>query len=139
MEAFQPYGHTIVSLAALVLLWSVMNPLSALVKEKAGTPSGAAPEPDYSTAAYRWYRAYSNLTETAPFFAIAVVSCIFAGASAFLVNLLASLFLISRIAVAYVHIRGIGKPNGGLRTMIFVIGWAIIIILSLMAMFAVLF
>ena len=137
MEIFSPYGHAIVALALMVLVWAVMNPLGALKKQQAGTTAGGIPETDYASPAYRWHRAYSNLTETMPFFATAVFTAILAGASPFWVNLHASVFFVSRIAVAYVHIKGIGKPGGGLRSQLFVVGWAICIILAIMAIWAV--
>ena len=83
MDQFAQYGLAIVSLGGVVLLWAVLNPLSAVAKDKAGAPSGGAPEADYGLPAYRWYRAYGNLTETAPFFFAAVAAAILAGANPF--------------------------------------------------------
>lgn len=138
METFASYGHAIASLAGMVLLWAVMNPLSAIMKEKAGAvPGGPPPSSDYGNAAYRWYRAYANLTETMPFFVAAVTAAMLAGASPYWVNLLAALFLLSRIAVAVIHVRGIGKPSGGARSIVFVIGWALNIALAVFALVAV--
>jgi len=64
------------------------------------------------------------------------VAAILAGASPFWVNLLATVFLLSRLVVAFIHIRGIGAENMGPRTMIFVVGWAACLILGLMAIVA---
>ncbi len=137
MEAFDAYGHAIVALALMVIVWGAMNPLSAINKEKAGAaPGGSVPE-DYTDPAYRWQRAYANLTEVMPFFVAAVVAAMLAGASAVWVNWLASLFLLSRIAVAVAHVRGIGKPSGGLRSILFTVGWAISLALAVLAMVAV--
>ena len=134
MEPFSDYAHAIVSLAGLVLLWAVLNPLSAILKEKAGAaPGGAPPESDYASRPYRAFRAYSNLTETLPAFAAALTAAILAGANPFWVNLLASIFFVSRIVVAYVHIQGIGKASGGLRSLIFALGWATCIGLAVVA------
>lgn len=137
MDAFAEYGHAIASLAGLVVLWGVMNPLSAIKKGRAGAVSGGAPpSSSYSDPAYRWYRAYANLTESVPFFAMALVAAILAGSSPVWVNLLASVFLLIRIAMAVIHVQGIGKPSGGLRSIVFTMGWAISIILAVLAIIA---
>ncbi|MGR3712102.1 MAG: MAPEG family protein [Shimia sp.] len=137
MEQFAEYGHAIASLAGMVLLWAVLNPLSSIIKEKAGAIPGGAPEADYAQPAYRWYRAYGNLVETAPFYTLAVGGAILAGASPFWVNLLASLVFVSRIAMAYVHCKGIGKASGGLRSYLFIFGWACLIALAILTIVAV--
>lgn len=137
MEPVQQYGHAFVSLAGIVLLWVVMNPLSAVKKAGKGVPSGGAPVADYADPAYRWYRAYMNLTEILAPFAVAVLAAILTGANPFWVNVLASLFLLSRIAVAVVHVRGIGKADGGTRSILFAIGWAICGALAIMTVVAV--
>lgn len=137
MDQFAQYGHALASIAGLVLLWAVLNPLSSLKKQAEGTESGAEPRPEYSNPAYRWHRAYLNLTEVFGVFCGVVVTAILAGASPFWVNLLASAYLVSRVLVAFVHVRGYGKPTGGLRTMIFVFGWALCIALAVLALVAV--
>ena len=137
MEHFAEYGHAVVSLAGLGLLWAVLGPLSAVMKERSGAAPGGDVAPDYANPAYRWSRAYANLTETAPAFVAVVVAAMAAGASPFWTNLLAALFLLSRIVVAFVHIRGLGKPAHGLRSILFTIGWASVTILAVFAIIAV--
>ena len=138
MEGFEAYGYTIASLAFMALFAAVMSPLSAIMKEKAGAaPGGTVPE-DYSNSAYRWHRAFANLTETLPVFAASAVAAILAGASPFWINLFAVLFVVSRILVAVVHIRGVGKPSGGARSILFTVGWAMTILMAIFAIVAVL-
>lgn len=137
MEQFSAYGHAIVAVAATALIGLVLNPLSAIKKSAKGVTSGSLPEPDYADPTYRWARAYLNLTEMMGLFVGATVAAMLAGASPFWVNLLASLFLLSRLVVAVVHVRGLGKPDTGLRTAIFTVGWAAAIGLSLLAIAAV--
>ena len=138
MDGFETYGHALVSVAGTVMLWVGMGPVSATMKEKAGAaPGGTVPE-DYSNPAFRWHRAYANLTESLPAFAAAVMVAVLAGASPFWVNLLASLFLVSRIAMAYVHVQAIGKPAGGLRSILFGVGWAATAIIAVFGILAVL-
>jgi uncharacterized MAPEG superfamily protein len=137
MDQFAEYGHALASIAGMVILWAVINPLSTLKKEAQGVVAGGELEADYANPAYRWHRAYQNLTEVFGVFCGIVIVAILAGANPFWVNLLASVFLLSRIAVVFVHVRGIGKPNGGLRSMIFVFGWALCIALAVFALIAV--
>lgn len=137
MEQFAAYGHAIASLALFALIGLILNPLSAAKKAKDGVPSGALPEPDYSDPSYRWSRAYLNATEVCGLFTAVTVAAILAGASPFWVNLLASLFVVSRIIVAIVHIRGIGQANNGPRTMIFAFGFFCCVLLGLLAIGAI--
>ena len=136
MDVFAAYGHAIVALAGTALVGMVLNPVSAAKKSAKGVVSGAMPEPDYADPVYRWARTYQNLSEMMGFFVGATLAAILAGASPFWVNLLAALFFLTRLVVAVVHIQGWGRPNSGLRTMIFAIGWLACILLSLLAIVA---
>ena len=100
--------------------------------------SGGAPKEDYANIGYRAHRAYMNLTEILPAFAAVAIAAMMVGASPFWVNLLAAVFFVSRVVMAVVHIGGYGKADGGLRSMIFTIGWACCIGLSIMVIWAVL-
>ena len=137
MEPFAAYGHAIVSMALFAMMGLVLSPISAARKASEGVESGALPEPDYANPTYRLSRAYMNAMELCGMFTAVTVAAILAGASPFWVNLLASVFFLSRVAVAIVHIRGIGKPNLGLRTMIFTVGVACCMALGLLAIGAV--
>ena len=66
-------------------------------------------------------------------FGVAAVAAMLVGASPFWVNWLASIFLLARLLMAFVHIRGIGPMNNGPRTILYVIGWACTVILAIMA------
>ena len=136
MEQFAAYGHAIVAVAGTVIFGLILSPLSALRKQKIGLAPGCQPEADYSSAVYRWHRAYCNLAETMGYFVAAVAAAILAGASPFWVNLFASIFFISRLVVAFVHIKGIGKPHSGVRSFIYVAGWLMCLILAIMAIAA---
>lgn len=131
MEAFAEYGHALVAIALTALLWAILNPVSAIKKQDQVAPGGV-PEQDYGSSAYRWYRAYMNLTESFGPFAGVTIVAILTGASPFWVNLFASLFFVGRILMLVVHIRGVGRPNAGLRTMMFVLGWGSTIVLALL-------
>ncbi|GLQ34777.1 hypothetical protein GCM10007939_10600 [Amylibacter marinus] len=134
MEHFAQYNHAIFALGAFVLIVMILNPLSANIKTNEGVESGAMPPADYSSKSYRWSRAYMNAMEVSGPFVGATVAAILAGGSPLWVNLLASVFLVSRLIMAYVHIKGIGHKNMGPRTMIFALGMFCICGLALIAM-----
>ncbi len=134
MEAFSEYGHAIASLVIFTLIVLVFSPFTALAKQAKGLAPGATPEQDYSDSAYRMNRAYLNCVETLPAFVVVTMAAILAGASPFWVNLLASLALLARMALLFIHVKGIGNPNMGPRTFAYVGGWACMILLGLIAL-----
>ncbi len=133
MEQFAEYGHAIVAVALTAVLGLVLGPLSALRKLRIGLEPGAQPAADYSSSTYRWTRSYLNLSEVMGFYVAVVVAAILAGANPVWVNWLASLFFMSRLILAVIHIGGFGKPNFSLRTFTFVAGWAMCVLLAVMA------
>lgn len=136
MEAYAEYSHAVASLVIFALIVLFLAPFSALAKQSKGLAPGATPDQDYSDKAYRLNRAYLNGTETLPAFLTVTVAAILLGASPFWVNWLASLALVARVAMLLVHIRGIGKPFSGIRTILYVAGWACMILLGAMALVA---
>ena len=137
MEQFAQYGHAIVALAATALFGLILSPLSAMRKQALGMTPGSQPEADYSDPCYRWDRAYQNLSESIGFFVAVVLAAILAGANPFWVNMLASLFFIARVLLAFVHIKGIGKPDMSVRSFTYIAGWAMCLALAIMAIAAV--
>ncbi len=137
MEQFAAYGHAIVAMAGMAIFGLFLSPLSAMRKSKLGLAPGAEPTADYTSEVYRWHRAYGNLAETMGFFVACTMAAILAGANPFWVNLLASIFFISRVVLAVVHIGGIGKPDMSARSFIYVAGWLACVLLALMAIFSV--
>ncbi|QFS82177.1 MAPEG family protein [Roseivivax sp. THAF40] len=133
MEQFAAYGHAIVALALTTLFGLLVGPLTAVAKMTSGMQAGATPDQSYDDRLYRFNRAYLNLVETMGFFVASVLAAILAGVSPYWVNLLASVFFISRLAVFAVHAAGIGPMNFGPRTFIFVVGWLCCLVMSVMA------
>lgn len=138
MNEFAEYGYAIGSMAGFVLVALAIAPMAAARKARDGIVSGAAPAPDYANPTYRLWRAHLNATEIMGVFVAATTSAMFAGVAPFWVNLLASLFLLSRIAHATVHIGGIGPAGFGPRTILFVFGWLMCVSLAVLAIVAVL-
>ncbi|MFY0309095.1 MAPEG family protein [Leisingera sp. D0M16] len=137
MEAFAAYSHALAALVIFTLIILALSPFSALAKQKAGLAPGATPDEDYAAKAYRLNRAYLNGCETLPAFLTVTLAAILAGAAPFWVNLLASLALVSRMVMIVIHLRGTGKPHGGLRSVFYVIGWACMGGLALLTLAAV--
>ena len=138
MDQFAAYGHAIVAMAATAILGLLLSPFSALRKTAVGLAPGAQPEADYTSSVYRWHRTYSNLAETMGYFVACAGAAILAGASPFWVNLFASVFFLSRLVLAIVHIKGIGKPDMGIRSFTYVAGWLMCLLLAISAICAVL-
>ncbi|MEM7319109.1 MAG: MAPEG family protein [Pseudomonadota bacterium] len=136
MEAIGEYSQAIASLAVFTLVILAMSPFTALAKQGKGLAPGATPEQDYSDKAYRLNRAYLNGCETLPAFLTVVVLAILTGVSPFWVNLLALVALAARLIMLVIHLRGAGQPHAGPRSVFYVIGWACMALLALMALVA---
>ena len=136
MDTFAAYGHAIVSVALWALLVLLLGPFSALAKSKVGLVPGAAPAADYADPVYRLYRAQQNSAENLAVFAAVTFAAMLAGASPLWVNWLASVAFVARLVMVFVHVRGIGKPRNGARTVVFVFGWALHVVLAVLAILA---
>lgn len=133
MTEFAAYSHAIASLG----LWAILSIILSGVSLRGRTPEGRCdcgkPKRDYADRVYRADRAFMNAVENSGPFVAATVAAMLAGAAPFWVNVFASVFLVSRIAMAIVHI---GTENQPLRSAMFVIGWVCMIALALMAVVA---
>ncbi|MEB8385983.1 MAPEG family protein [Rhodobacteraceae bacterium KMM 6894] len=136
MDAFAAYGHAITAMALMGLMVLVLGPLSAMRKASDGLAPGAIPPQVYENPTYRWHRAYGNATESAGTFALVTVAAILAGAAPFWVNLFAAVFIVARIVMAVLHVRG-GKADRGARSMAYVVGAMMCIALAISAIAAV--
>ncbi len=136
MEAFDPYGHAIASLA----LWGLMMIALSIISTGGKVPKDRAesglPKRDYSNQAYRRHRAFQNAIETSPAFISVTLAAILADGMPTVVNICASLFLVSRIAMAYIHVWTENQP---LRSAAFGFGWLMIIFLALAALAGIFF
>ena len=133
MEIFQPYAHAI----AILALWGLMVQALAMLSIKGRTDDDRCAcgtvKRDYSNPVYRRGRAFENAREASPLFIAGTIAAILAGANPLLVNILASVFLVGRVLMAFVHIR---TENQNLRSMTFVIGWLSSIIMGIVALVA---
>lgn len=133
MEIFDAYSHAIASLG----FWSLLSIILAGVSTRGRTPENRCecgkPKRDYANPVYRADRAFMNAIENSGPFIAATVAAILAGASPFWVNLFASVFIVSRIAMAIVHIRTENQPA---RSAMFMISFVCMLALALLAVFA---
>lgn len=138
METIATYSLGIISLLIFVLIVLVQSALVGVGKGKAGVTPGADPEPNYDNALYRMDRAHLNGVEIMPAAAVALIISILVGVSSWWVNLLMGIFLLTRIAYIAIYAKNVGAQVQGARTMIYVAGWAMLVILCLMSILALL-
>lgn len=132
------YQLSFMVLAASSLTTLVQNFLSAplaFVKEEQvpGMPLNF----DHTKLSFRVLRTYSNSAESLPAFGWALLVAVIAGASPTLVNWLAGLYFVFRMAFWAIYYSGVGKHTGGPRTMVFVGGLVTNIVLAITALWAV--
>lgn len=130
MENFVAYGHAIVSIALWSMLCLVLGMVATRGKTPDNTTESGLPKRDYSSVAYRRGRAQANAIEMSGPFIGATVAAILAGADPFWVNTLASVFLVSRVAMAVVHI---GTENQAARSGTWMVGLICVVSLVVMA------
>lgn len=136
MDAFSDYAHAIVALALFALITLLLSPMAGLARNRAGVVPGSLPT-DTGSRDFRISRAYQNATESVGPFAAVIVAAVLAGAAPFWVNLFASLTVLSRIAMIYVHIQGVGLGREpGPRSFLYVFGWFMMVLIAVMAAIA---
>ncbi|MGC1495156.1 MAG: MAPEG family protein [Sulfitobacter sp.] len=133
MEQFSDYSHAIASIALWSLLVIVLAGLSTKGRTSEGRCDCGKPKRNYADPVYRRERAFMNAVEGGGPFIGATLAAMLAGASPFAVNLLASLYLVFRIAMAIVHVR---TENQKLRSASFAAGLLCTVGLAVMAVIA---
>lgn len=136
MEIFAPYSHAIAALAIWGLMMILLGNLTTLGRSAEKRCDCGKPKRDYSDPWYRRERAFANAIETTPAFLSTTLAAILAGASPVSVNWLATLYIVARIAMAFVHIRTENQP---MRSAFFGIGWLMLILMGLLALYTVFF
>jgi uncharacterized MAPEG superfamily protein len=134
VEQFDAYGHAIASLALWALIILCLSGLSLQGRSKSQLCDCGKPKRDYSDPVYRRERAFQNAIESSGPFIAATVAAILAGAGPFMVNLLASVFIVARIAMVVVHVWTENQP---MRSMAYGISWFAMILLAVLAIGAV--
>jgi uncharacterized MAPEG superfamily protein len=133
MDMFEVYSHAIASLALWSLVSIILSFVAVIGKNADNTCACGNPKRDYSNVVYRRGRAFANAMEmTGPFIG-ATVAAILIGADPFWVNTFASVFVVSRIAMAVVHIGTTIEP---LRSLFWMVGLICVISLAVVAVWA---
>lgn len=131
------YQPAFIVLAALSLTTLIQNLLTAPFSfNKDEQVPGMPLRFDHSKLSFRVLRTFSNSAESLPAFGWALLVAIAAGASPALVNWLAGLHFVSRMAFWGIYYIGVGKEAGGPRTMAFVGGLLTNIVLAVTALWA---
>lgn len=136
MEQFTEYGHALASVALFALIALFLGPWIGTLRANAGLAPGEMPRADYRDRTYRIARSYQNTVEMVGVFGAVVAAAVLAGAAPFWVNLFASIALLARIAMIFVHIQGIGMPERGPRSLLFGLGWLMMVLIALIALVA---
>ncbi|MDW4496893.1 MAPEG family protein [Sulfitobacter sp. D35] len=136
MEILAPYSHAAVSLALYALIALLLAPLAGIARDRAGVTPGQRPPADYARKGYRISRAHANAAENAGIFAAVIAAAVLTGAAPFWVNLFASLAVLARVVMVWVHVQGIGSANMGPRSFAYVFGWLMMLLIAIMAVFA---
>ena len=134
MDQFAAYSHAIASLAFWAFLVSILAGLSGAGRTADNRCECGKPKRDYANPVYRRERAFMNAVETSGPFVAALVAAILAGAAPIWVNTAASVFVVARLATAFIHIRTENQP---LRSLTWFIGFLCILVLIVMTLGAV--
>lgn len=120
MAAFDAYSHAL----AAVVLYGLLVLILGLVSTRGRTAEARAacgkPIRDYGNQWYRSERAFANAVDNAAPFMGATIVAVLVGAAPLAVNILASVFLLARVFMAYVHIQ---TENQSLRSLGFAVGF----------------
>lgn len=133
MEQIAAYSTGIISLLIFVLIVLLQSALVGAAKAKAGVVPGSDPAADYDNGLYRLNRSHLNGVEIMPAAAIALFASVLAGVSSWWVNLLMALFLLARIVYVVIYAQNVGKPAQGVRTFVYIAGWAMLVVLCVTA------
>ncbi|NNE23615.1 MAG: MAPEG family protein [Rhizobiales bacterium] len=138
-EMLTTYQTAITLAALLVVAVHLQSFLSAMFKIVLGKQApGVSAAGDYTDRTFRIYRTHMNSVENLTIFIAALIFAMIAGVNASLVNWLVIIHVVARLAFWAVYYPGLGALAGGLRTIVFVIGFTASMVLAITALFAVL-
>ena len=129
MENFTAYSHAIASLALWAVMISILGMISTRGRSAEGRCDCGKPKRNYDDPVYRSERAFMNAVESSGPFIAATVAAILIGASPFWVNIFASLFIVARVGMVFVHLRTTNQPA---RSLFFVLGLVCVLALVVM-------
>ncbi|MEP2716657.1 MAPEG family protein [Pseudophaeobacter sp.] len=127
------YSVALIALLLFVLLVLFQSALVGAAKAEAKLPPGSEPLADYGNPVYRLNRSHQNGVEIMPAAGIALAAGIFAEISPGVANWSMVVFLISQVMYVVVYAKQLGKKVQGLRTFVFVTGWAMVVLVCVLA------
>ena len=141
METFNTmlasYNTALVALAALGLMVIVQAFLAgALGLGRSEEVPGRPLKGGHTDFTFRVIRTYQNSAENHSVFVASVLLAIAAGVNPVLVNWLAAAHVVIRMVYWAVYYRGMGKPGGGARTIVYVLGLLANLALAIAALWA---
>ncbi|WP_037227041.1 MAPEG family protein [Roseobacter sp. GAI101] len=131
MDAFAAYSHALASLALWGVMISVLGAFSTRGRSAENRCDCGKPKRNYDDPAYRSERAFMNAVESSGPFIAVTVAAVLLGAAPFWVNVFASVFIVARLAMAFVHIRTTNQP---MRSVFFGVGLLCILALAILAL-----
>ena len=93
---------------------------------------------DHTKLSFRVLRTYANSTENFSVFVATLLLAIIAGVSPWIVNWLAGLHVAFRLVFWAVYYSGVGKVGGGVRTIVYVLGWLTNMVLAVIMIYTLL-
>lgn len=130
-DLFAPYAHALAALAIWAILVAFLGGMSTVGRTPEGRSDCGKPKRNYADPVYRRERAFMNAVESSGPFIAATVAAMLVGASAFWVNILASLFIVARLAMIYVHVATENQP---MRSATWAVGLLCILGLAVLAL-----
>ena len=134
------YSPTFVALILLCLVVLVQSFLAGVLGLGGGEEVAGMPlKGDHTKLSFRLMRTYGNSTENLSVMVATTLLAVLAGVGATLVNWLVGLHLLFRLVYWAVYSSGAGKVAGGTRTITYVIGYFMNVILAVVTAYALLF
>ena len=126
-----PYTPTLAALAVLSILVLVQGFAAGALGYGTGEEIVGMPlKGDHSKRSFRVIRTYGNSTENFPALAASAVLAIVVGVAPLLVNWLVGLHVVCRLLFGAIYYAGWGKAQGGPRTIVYVIGLLLNVVLA---------
>jgi len=119
LGAYQPTFLVVAVLSMIVLVQNFLTAPLAFAREE--QVPGLPLRHDHSRLSFRAVRTYQNSAESFPAFIAATLVAVVGGASPWLINGAAGLYLVARLAFWAIYYSGVGRVAGGPRTIAFVL------------------
>jgi uncharacterized MAPEG superfamily protein len=131
------YHPALIALAILFLVVLIQSFLAGVLGlGKSGEVPGRPLKGSHEDFSFRVLRTYGNSVENLSVFAGTVFLAVIVGVKPSLVNWLAAIHLVFRLAYWGIYYSGIGKIIGGPRSITYVLGWFTNLILIISVLFS---